>query len=101
MPQLIQFESLNSIAYEQLEGLFLVTYGPLQGKYIFLNTIYLSAAYLKKCSSVLGYSYVTSKSAVLLIADKLDLNTFIAPTGGYEVFKNSASTVCNGKAYLF
>ena len=62
---------------------------------------YLSAAYLKKCSSVLGYSYVTSKSAVLLIAEKLDLNTFIAPTGGYEVFKKSANTVCRGKAYMF
>ena len=79
----------------------LVTYGPLEGKYLFFKTIYLSAAYLKKCSSVLGYSYVSSKSAVLLIADKLDLNIFIAPTGGYEVFKKSASTICKGKAYLF
>ena len=89
------------LAYRQIQGLLLVTSGPLQGKYIYLKTIYLSAAYLKKCSSVLGYSYVSSKSSVLLIVEKLDLNAFIAPTGGYEVFRKSATTICQGKFYLF
>ena len=90
-----------NLAYHQIQSLFLVTYGPLQGKYVFLKVIYLSAAYLKKCSSVLGYSYVSSKSAVLLIVEKLDLNTFISPTGDYEILKKSATTMCKGKFYLF
>jgi len=87
-------------AYQQSERLYFVNGGPLQGKYLYLKTIYLHYAYLKKCSSVLGYSYVTSKSAVMLINDKLDINVLISPTGGYEVFKKGCTTICNGARYI-
>ena len=88
-------------AYFQSETLYLALSGLLEGKYIYLKNIGLQDAYLKKCSSVLGYSYVSTKSQSLLIAEKLDLNIFLVPTGAYEPFKRSASTICRGQAYYF
>ena len=84
-------------AYTQEDTLSLVTTGPLQGKYVYVKVIRLVEDYLKKRSSVLGYSYVTSKSAQLLINNNLDINVLISPTGGYESFKKGCNTICNGR----
>ena len=73
-------------------------YGNLDGKYVYIKEIGLRFAYLKKCSSVLGYSFVTTKSLVLLVVEKLDLSIFWEPTGAYEPFKKISTTVCKGKA---
>ena len=40
------------------EFLALATSGPLEGKYLFIRARHLLTYYLKKCSSVLGYSYI-------------------------------------------
>ena len=89
------------IAYQQYEALYLAIGGVLDGKFLYEKVIYLSAAYLKKTSSLLGYSYVSSKSSVLLINEKLDLQVLISPIGGFEAFKRNCNTVCRGKSYLF
>ena len=88
---------IPSIAYTQEDTLSLVTTGPLQGKYVYTKVIRLVEDYLKKRSSVLGYSYVTSKSSQLLINNNLDINVLISPTGGYEAFKKGCHTICNGR----
>ena len=67
---------------------------------MYLKEIGLEEAYLKKSSSVLGYSYVSTKSQVLLIAEKLDLNVFLNPGGAYEPFKRTASTVIQGRSIV-
>ena len=88
------------LAYIQDENLCIISYGPLVGKYIYAKTIYLSGLYLKKIAGLLGYSYVTSKSSVLLICDKLDMSSLIAPTGAYEQFLKSCETKCLGKQII-
>ena len=83
-----------------MEQLWLVTGGPLQGKYAYEKIIHLALAYLSRFSSVLGYSYVTTKSAVLLISDNLDLGVLIAPTGAFEAFRKGCNTQCTGQGWL-
>jgi hypothetical protein len=87
-------------AYTQVEALSLATTGPLQGKYVYEKVIHLALAYLSRFSSVLGYSYVTSKAANLLISDTLDLGVLIAPTGAYEAFKRGCNTQCRGRVWI-
>ena len=52
---------------------------------------------MKKCSSVLGQSVIVSKSADLLISDKLSPDVLINPSGAYEAFKKGCTTVCKGQ----
>ena len=87
--------------FNQVETLWLATSGALAGRFIYQKIIHLSAAYLKKCSSILGYSYVASRSAVLLISQNLNLNVFLSPSGAFEAFKKYWTTICRGKAYMF
>jgi len=86
-------------AYHQVEYLWLVISGPLQGKYVYHKYIILVLDYLKRYSSVLGYSYVTTKSASLLVNDRLDLSVLINPTGAYEVFRKGCNTQCRGRGW--
>ena len=88
-----------NLAIEQIEALFLGTGGPLEGKYFYHKIILQAISYWKTCTSVLGYSYISTKSAVLLISQKLDLNVFLNPSGGFETFKRSATTNCKGMGY--
>ena len=88
------------LAYDQNEALYLAVSGNLEGKYVYSKTIVQKEAYIKKCSSILGQSYVTDQSSVFLIADKLDLNIFFNPDGAYKSFKKSASTKCKGSTPL-
>ena len=92
---------LYSSAYEQIETLYLCTTGTLEGKYVYLKEINSQLAYLKKCSSILGQSYVSTKSVTLLVLDKLDLGALIDPNGAYDKFKRTASTICQGKILYF
>ena len=82
------------------EPLYLATSGSLEGKFIYLKALFTQVAYLKKCSSILGYSYVRTSSDTLMIADKLDMNVLLSPTGAFEAFKRQASTICLGKAVV-
>ncbi|XP_054162177.1 uncharacterized protein LOC128960130 [Oppia nitens] len=86
-------------AFAQLETLWVAIAGPLEGKYLYEKTIILLQDYIKKRSSVLGYSYVTTKSSSLLINERLELQVLISPTGGYEVFKKGCTTICRGNGY--
>ena len=79
----------------------LATSGPLEGKYLFFRFRRLLLDYLKKCSSVLGYSYIVFKEAELLISDKLSPEVLISPSGGYEAFKKDCTTVCSGQLVMF
>ena len=88
------------LAYSQFENFYLAINGNLAGKYVYFKHIIQTEAYLKKCSSVLGYSYQSGKSMVMLIADKLDPSIFWNPGGAWEPFKKSASTICQGKSYV-
>ena len=88
------------IAFDNREVLYVVTSGPLEGKYLYEKEIIQEPEYLKICSSILGYSYVNSKSNTLLISDKLDLNVLIAPNGGFETFKKGCTTICQGRAII-
>lgn len=82
----------------QVETLWLVTSGPLQGRYVYRKLIYEHrASYLKKCSSLLGRNYITSRVHQILISDELDINVLIANNNQYEIFKRTASTVCDGQ----
>ena len=83
-----------------VENLSLATSGPLEGKYVFFRTRHQLRDYLKTCSSVLGYSYVTSKTAELLISDKLSPEVLINPKGAYEAFKKGCTTICKGQGIL-
>ena len=95
---LIQNLTFKYLANVDDEGLFFVQSGTgsLEGKYVFIRGNWLREDYLKKCSSLLGYSYVASKKMTLLIADKLDLNVFLTTSGAFEMF-----TVCTGHGYIF
>ena len=88
------------IAYYQWEVLYLADTGNLEGRYVYIKEIGLLDTYLKKCSSVLGYSYITTKSTVLLVLDKLDVRSLINPGGAYEVVRKEASTVCKGQGII-
>ena len=83
-------------ALTKAEAIFFAVYGPLQGKYIYFKLIFISELFLKKCSSVLGYSYVTTQVAEMLIADNLDVNVLLAPKDAIEVFKKGSKTYCRG-----
>ena len=65
------------LAYSQGEILWLSLDGSLEGKYVYQKLVYLDLQYLSICSSILGYDYVTTKSATLVISDRLDLNVLI------------------------
>ena len=78
----------------------MVTSGSLQGQFVYKKGRHLLRNYLKKCSSVLGYSYIYSDETQLLISDKLDPNVFLSATGGYEPFKMISHTVCKGSQYV-
>ena len=82
-----------------MEQLWLITGGPLQGKYLYEKVIHLQFPYLSRFSSVLGYSYVTSKSPVLLIRDNLDLDVFITPTGAFDAFLKGCTTKCRSQGW--
>ena len=73
----------------------------MQGKYLYERIVNLQLGYLRKCSSELGYSYLSSKSATLLVSDKLDLQVMIASSGGFSTFKKSSTTDCRGIVYIF
>ena len=81
------------------DGLFLAVSGPLEGKFLLKRIILKAPAYLKICSSVLGYGYIPTLMAELLISEKLDLNVLTSPTGAYEPFKRSATTICKGRGW--
>ena len=77
--------------------LHLATSGPLEGKYLFFRYRYIVWDYLKKCSSVLGYSYISVKDLEIVICDKLSPAALINPTGTYEaLIKDKHCTVCKG-----
>ena len=80
------------------EGLNLATSGPLEGRYLFFRIHRLLWHYLKKCSSVLGYSYIMTKSYELFICDKLSPEHLINSMGTYEALKNDKMrcTMCQG-----
>ena len=94
------FNCFQTLANVITENLDLATSGPLEGKYLFLRTRHILRDYLKKCSSVLGYSYVTYKSIELLICDKLSPKALINPSGTYEALKKEKRcTLCQGNGY--
>ena len=99
---LIIFEILffQTLANVITDGLTLATSGPLEGKYLFFRSRHLLRDYLKKCSSVLGYFYITYKSLELLICDKLSPEALINSRGAYEALKNDKRcTACQGNGY--
>ena len=63
----------------------LATSGPLEGRYVFFRSRHLIPNYFKKCSSVLGSSYITPISDELLICDKLSPEALINPKGTYDL----------------
>ena len=75
---------INNLANYHYETLYLVVSGNLQGQYVYKMDIGMEEDYTKKCSSILGRSYVSSTTFVLLIADKLELNIFFSPSGAYQ-----------------
>ncbi|CAG2169238.1 unnamed protein product [Oppiella nova] len=87
-------------AYSQGEVLWLSLDGSLEGKYVYQKLVYLDLKYLSICSSILGYDYVTTQSATLVISDRLDLNVLIAPTGAFDEFRRGGTTVCRGKGWI-
>lgn len=89
------------LVYYQFRGLYLIISGPLQGKFALKRLVHQSWLYLKKCSSIIGYSYVSTIRDEIMFAEKFDMNTLISPDGGWEVFKKSATTYCKGREYIF
>ena len=83
------------------EGLNLITSGPLSGKYLYLRVIHPQYVTLRRCSSALGVSTITSSSVEIMLSDELDISVLISPSGTYNAFKNVACTHCNGIAYLY
>ena len=75
--------------------LVLATSGPIKGKYLFFKFRDLSIDYLKKCSSVLGQSYVPTEYEAL-ISDKLSPDVMISGNP-FEAFRKGCTTVCKGK----
>ncbi|CAG2170659.1 unnamed protein product, partial [Oppiella nova] len=103
--QIIQLKPLaGSIypagAFTQVETLWQALTGPLEGRYLYEKLVILNSAFLKKCSSILGYSYVSSKIATLLVIDQLTLAPLITPTGAFEAFKKGCTTICQGRAFF-
>ena len=88
------------LAYSRIESLHMITSGPLQGQFLYRRTRDMKRLYLKKCSSVLGYSYIYSNDCQNLISDKLDTNVLLSATGGYEPFKRISHTVCKCSKYI-
>ncbi len=88
--------SLSFKADVIVERLSLVLTGPLQGKYIYKRDVHTARNFLKACSSVLGQSYITTKSFQLLISDNLDPSVLLSNTGAFEAFKKGCTTVCTG-----
>ena len=84
-----------------VEALSLATSGPLEGRFLLFRPRHPNRDYLKKCSSVLGYSYILIKNLELLICDKLSPEPLINPKGTYEaLLKDKRCTLCKGSAVV-
>ncbi|CAG2106393.1 unnamed protein product [Medioppia subpectinata] len=71
---------------------------PLAGLYIFDKILWHQYAYLNRCSSVLGYSFVTLVDFEAYFIDKVTLNEVdSAAINAYDIFKQHAITTCIGK----
>ena len=79
------------------EYLYFGLSGPLAGKYFMIRKVHPLRDYLKMCSSVLGYSYIVTKTAELLITDKLSPADLINPMGAYVAIKKGCTTICKGR----
>ncbi|CAG2170540.1 unnamed protein product [Oppiella nova] len=102
---IVSLQELTSSQYPADGGLargdilYLAISGWLEGKYVYVKIVYLDEVHLKKCSSILGNSYVPSQTSQLLISDTLDLDVLINPAGAYDGFRTGCTTVCNGQGY--
>ena len=78
----------------------MITSGPIQGKYLYERVNLDSPTQLKKCSTVLGQSYIEDKDPVFLINAELNLNALTAPEGAYDLLKRGA-TYCKGYSRIY
>ena len=87
---------LFHLAHQIEDFLVLATSGPLEGKYLYFKFRLLVEDYAKKCSSVLGISYIKTKYE-LLISDNLSPDVLISDNP-FEALRKGSTTLCKGSS---
>lgn len=91
---LINFLMIVGSGYRQYESFKIGISGEFKGKYIYTRAVRELLYNLKKCSSILGKSYVNTIHFDIYVSDYMDPRVLIEPTGALNAFKRIASTVC-------